>query len=88
MMTNRKDGTLYVGVTAWIRHRVHQHRTGTGSEFVRQYRLTRLVWCAWFDDVREAIACEKRLKHMKRAEKVRLIHEANPEWSDLYETLL
>jgi len=43
-----------------------------------------LVHCERFDDIESAIRREKRLKKWKRAWKIRLIEETNPNWDDLY----
>ena len=88
ILTDRKDGTLYVGVTNNLAARIAQHREGTGSAFVRRYGLFRLVYAQGFAAAREAIENEKRLKRWRRAWKVRLIEEANPNWRDLYEEIL
>ncbi len=87
ILTNRRNGTLYVGVTASLPLRVWQHREGRGSAFTRRYGLTRLVYYEWFDDIRDAIQRESTMKHWSRARKVRLVHGMTPEWDDLYETL-
>jgi putative endonuclease len=84
-MTNRPNGTLYVGVTADLARRYTQHREGTGSAFVRQYGLTRLVYAERHEDIIAAIQREKNLKHWLRAWKTRLIVAQNPEWRDLGE---
>ncbi len=87
ILTNRRDGTLYCGVTANLSMRIWQHREGRGSAFARRYRLTRLVYYEWFDDIRDAIQRESTMKHWPRAWKVRLIHGMNPDWDDLFERL-
>jgi putative endonuclease len=84
IMTNAPHGTLYVGVTADLAARVHQHRNGDGSKFCRRYGLTRLVHCEPYERIDEAIAREKAIKAWQRRWKTRLIEEANPGWSDLY----
>ncbi|NOJ46578.1 GIY-YIG nuclease family protein [Bradyrhizobium archetypum] len=76
-------GTLYIGVTNNVRTRVEQHRAGRGSIFVKQYGVTRLVHVEEFASSLEAIAREKQLKNWRRDWKIRLIEEANPDWSDL-----
>ena len=86
-MTNRRDGTLYVGVTSNLPARAYQHREGLVEGFTRQYGLKLLVYYEQFDDIRDAIAREKAIKHWPRAWKVRLIHGMNPQWDDLYATL-
>ncbi len=87
MMTNRRDGTLYLGVTSDLARRAWQHREGLVEGFTRQYGLKSLVWYEWHDDIRFAIQREKTMKHWPRAWKVRLIHGLNPAWDDLHETL-
>jgi putative endonuclease len=87
IMTNRRNGTLYTGVTSNLSRRGFEHREGLADSFTKQYGLTRLVYYERFDDIRIAIQREKTMKHWKRAWKVQLIHAMNPEWDDLYETL-
>jgi putative endonuclease len=87
MMTNQPFGTLYVGVTNDIARRAWEHREGVGSAFTSRYRLTRLVYTEWHDDIRSAIRREKRLKHWPRVWKLNLIEDQNPLWLDLFETL-
>jgi len=84
IMSNRKDGTLYTGVTAELGARIDQHRNGEGSSFCKRYGLTRLVYCENYDRIEEAIAREKQIKKWRRAWKVNLIEDVNPEWEDLY----
>ena len=85
IMTNRRNGTLYVGITNNIIRRAYEQRTGTIDGFTKRYRLHRLVYCEWHDDVRSAIQREKNLKEWPRAWKTRLIRHTNP---DLYDGLL
>jgi putative endonuclease len=87
IMTNRRNGTLYLGVTSSLSLRGWQHRTGLVEGFTKRYGLTRLVYYERFEDIRDAIQREKTMKHWPRAWKVRLIHSLNPDWDDLYETL-
>jgi putative endonuclease len=87
MMSNRRNGILYVGVTTSLPKRSFEHREGLVNGFTRRYGLKMLVYYEVFDDVRDAIQREKTMKHWPRAWKVRLIHGLNPEWKDLYETL-
>ena len=85
IMTNRPNGTLYVGVTGDLSRRAFEHRDGLENGFAKRYGLTRLVYAERHDDIRDAIHREKRLKRWPRAWKVRLIVEGNPTWSDLSE---
>ena len=87
LMTNRPNGTLYLGVTSDLPRRAWQHRTGAIEGFTKRYGLERLVWCEEHLDIRAAIQRERTMKHWPRAWKVRLILAANPMWRDLYEDL-
>ena len=87
IMTNKPDGTLYVGVCADIVARVAQHRDGTGSAFCKRYNLKRLVYVEPYPTIDEAIRREKAMKEWLRAWKVRRIEEANPNWDDLWEVI-
>jgi putative endonuclease len=87
IMTNKPNGTLYTGVTADLARRVHQHREGKGSEFCRQYGLTRLIYAEPHDEIEAAIRREKQIKEWRRAWKLRLINSMNAGWDDLFDKL-
>jgi putative endonuclease len=88
IMTNRPNGTLYVGVTADLARRVWEHREGVADSFTKQYGLKRLVYAERHEDIRAAIQREKNMKHWPRTWKVRLILAGNPTWADLYDGLV
>ncbi len=88
IMTNKPRGVLYIGVTADLADRIHQHRNGTGSAFCRRYGLTQLVLAEPHDDITLAITREKALKAWKREWKIRLIEESNPDWRDIFDLIL
>jgi putative endonuclease len=88
ILTNRPNGTLYIGVTSNLIQRVWQHREGVVPGFTKRYGLKRLVYFEAYDDISVAIQREKNVKHWSRTWKVRLILASNPEWRDLYETLI
>lgn len=83
IMTNRRRGVLYVGVTSKLAERVAQHKAGVGSDFCARYRLVRLVHAEAFGDIREAIAREKVLKRWRRDWKIALVEAGNPEWAEI-----
>ena len=87
-MTNRRNGTLYVGVTSDLIGRCYQHRNGLLRGFTKQYGLKQLVYFERHEDIRSAIQREKTIKHWPRAWKVRLIHRHNPDWQDLFHSLI
>lgn len=86
ILANRRNGFLYIGVTSDIRRRLAEHQQGL-SRHTRKYRIKRLVYLEPHDRITDALQREKRLKYWKRAWKIRLIEEANPDWSDLARTL-
>ena len=88
IMTNQPNGILYLGVTAYLQHRVWQHREGLVDGFTQRYGLTRLVYAEPHASISAAIQRERTMKHWPRAWKIRLILKANPEWADLYDQLL
>jgi putative endonuclease len=87
ILANRKNGTLYVGVTNDLSRRVFEHREGRGAVFTKKYDVTNLVYFEVFDRIMDAIDREKELKKWRRAWKIGLIERENPDWKDLYLTL-
>ena len=88
IMTNRPNGTLYVGVTDNLARRAWEHREGVADGFTKRYGLKRLVYAERYPDIRSARQREQNLKHYRRAWKVRLILVHNPDWADLYGSML
>ena len=85
IMTNIKNTVLYTGVTNNLVRRVYEHRSGIGSEFVKKYRVLRLVYFEVFEQVVLAIAREKQIKGGSRQQKIDLVNGMNPGWKDLYD---
>lgn len=83
IITNKKNGTLYIGVTNDLVRRLDEHREGNGSEFANKYGLTRLVYCEEYFTSLDAISREKQLKNWKRQWKIDLIEETNPSWDEI-----
>ncbi|MDP2849603.1 MAG: GIY-YIG nuclease family protein [Sulfuricurvum sp.] len=88
IMSNKKDGVLYIGVTSDIVKRVYEHKNGFVDGFTKQYYLKNLVYYEVYDDIEEAIKREKQLKNWHREWKIELINKQNPDWEDLYESIL
>jgi putative endonuclease len=84
IITNRKNGALYTGVTAEMSRRALEHRDGTGSKVAAKYGIYRLVYVEFHDEIDNAILREKRIKKWRRAWKIALIEESNPDWRDLF----
>lgn len=87
IMASRRNGTLYLGVTADLAKRAYEHRNGIVAGFTRKYGCKLLVWYQVFDDLDSARHRELQMKEWRRAWKLRVIEEMNPDWNDLYDTL-
>ncbi len=88
ILTSQRHGTLYIGVTSNLIRRVYEHRMQFVDGFSKKYHIHRLVYFEVCPDINSAIAREKQLKKWNRQWKIELIEKANPEWDDLYLTLL
>ena len=82
ILASRRHGTLYIGVANNLQTRLEQHRIGLGSEFVKKYRVHRLVYVEPYENAEDAIRREKQLKKWNRDWKIELIEQDNPEWRD------
>ncbi|HEY6520424.1 MAG TPA: GIY-YIG nuclease family protein [Roseiarcus sp.] len=87
ILANRRQGTLYTGVTSNLAERIFQHRAGLTPGFSSRYGCNRLVFYERYERMDEAIAREKQIKGGSRARKIALIEAMNPAWSDLYMSL-
>jgi putative endonuclease len=85
IVTNKPNGTLYIGVTGGIDDRIERHKNGEGSIFTSKYKLHKLVYFEEFQYIDDAIKREKQLKNWHRQWKINLIEEENPNWNDLSE---
>jgi putative endonuclease len=88
ILASKPFGTLYIGVTNDLARRVYDHRQGAASQFTRRYGVTMLVWFEQYQTVPEAIQRETSLKRWKRDWKIDLVNQTNPDWRDLYSTLI
>lgn len=82
IMTN-KSGTLYTGMTNDLMRRVFEHRQMKTPGFTSKYRITKLLYYEYTEDVRAAIGREKQIKGWRRSKKISLIESMNPDWNDL-----
>jgi putative endonuclease len=84
IVTNRPDGTLYIGVTSDLIKRIYEHKNKLVDGFTSKYNLKILVYYEVLDTMEEAIKREKQLKNWQRSWKIELIKKQNPNWDDLY----
>jgi putative endonuclease len=83
IMTNQRNGTIYIGVTNNIVRRSYEHREGLVEGFTKKYGLKMLVYYETFDSISLAIQRETNLKRWPRKWKLDLIEGMNPQWRDL-----
>jgi predicted GIY-YIG superfamily endonuclease len=88
IMANRRNGTLYTGVTSDLVRRVWQHRETVLPGFTSRYGCKILVWYEQYEDMVTAITREKQIKGGPRQKKLALIAAMNPGWRDLYEDIV
>lgn len=83
ILTNKRNTTLYIGMTNSLERRMREHKTGYNEGFSKKYRLTKLVYYEEYNSPLDAIYREKRLKNWHRAWKLNLIRQHNPDFHDL-----
>ena len=84
ILFNKRNGTLYVGVTSDLVERIYQHKNKMADGFTKKYNVDKLGYYEIFEDIENAIEREKKLKNSPRKKKLELIETNNPEWHDLY----
>ncbi len=87
IVTNTRNGTLYIGVTSKLVQRIWQHRNGEIAGFAKKYGCKMLVYFEIHESIEQAISREKAMKEWKRAWKIRRVEEQNPAWRDLWEDI-
>lgn len=85
LLASAADGVLYAGVTSALAQRMTMHRQKLIEGFTKRYGVTRLVYYEFHETMDSAILRETQIKKWKRAWKVRLILQTNPEWLDLFD---
>lgn len=88
IVATSRRGTVYIGATSRLIHRVWQHRESMGGVFTSRYGVTRLVWYELHPTMRSAIAREKAIKKWNRAWKLELVERSNPDWRDLWNEIV
>jgi putative endonuclease len=88
ILANRRNGTLYIGVTSNLIKRVWEHKNKLAEGFTEKYGVNKLVYFEQASDAENAVRREKRLKKYNRRWKMDLIEKMNPDWKDMYEELI
>lgn len=87
ILTSRRNGTLYVGVTSDLPKRIWEHKNDLVEGFTKKYGVHMLIYYELHDNMEAALTREKQLKKWNRAWKLELIERENPDWRDLWEDL-
>lgn len=87
ILANKKNGTIYVGITSDLIKRIYEHKNKLINGFSRKYNLTNLVYYEVHDNIEEATNRERQIKNWHRQWKINLIEKNNPNWNDLSESI-
>jgi putative endonuclease len=88
ILASKRNGTHYIGVTSDLIKRVWEHKNDLVDGFTKKYGVHQLMYFEMHEDMASAIQREKQLKKWNRNWKIQLIEKENPEWADLYESLI
>ena len=88
LLANKHNNVLYTGVTNDLIRCVYEHKNKLVAGFTKKYNVVRLVYYEVCGSIITAIEREKQIKGWSRKKKQDLINVLNPEWTDLYRTLL
>ena len=89
ILSNSHKNVIYTGVTNNLVKRVYEHKNHLDkSSFTSRYNVENLVYFEATTDIDAAIEREKQIKGWNRKRKEKLIEANNPDWNDLYESIL
>jgi len=88
ILANKRNGTLYTGMTSDLVKRVWQHKNNMVDGFSKKYQIKHLVFFEVHQQAEEAIKREKQIKKWNRKWKIELIELNNPDWEDLYKSII
>jgi putative endonuclease len=87
-LTNKNNKVLYTGVTSDLPGRIYQHKNKMVEGFTNKYNVDKLIYYETMESAYGAITREKQIKAGSRKKKIDLINKMNPEWKDLYNSIL
>ena len=88
ILFNKRNGTLYTGVTSNLIKRVYEHKIKINVGFTNKYEVNKLGYYEKHSNIVSAIEREKQIKGGSRKKKIALIESLNPEWVDLYDMIV
>jgi putative endonuclease len=83
ILCNKRNGTLYTGVTSDLIKRVYEHKNNLADSFTKKYNIHKIIWYEIHQTAESAITREKQIKKWERKWKLELIEKDNPDWNDL-----
>ena len=72
-MLRCKDGTYYTGYTKDLENRIALHKSGKGAKYVKYKLPAELVYAKEYRYYKSALNEEKRIKKLKREQKLNLV---------------
>jgi len=89
ILTNERKNVMYVGVTNDLVRRMYEHKNHLIKRgFTARYNTERLVYFEHTTNETAEVEREKQIKGWNRARKNKLVESKNPNWDDLYESIL
>lgn len=88
ILANKRNGTLYTGITKDLVKRVYEHKNNLVEGFTKKYNIHMLVYYESTQNIMSAITKEKQIKAWKRTWKLNLIEKMNPDWNNLYDKII
>ena len=89
ILATNDNKVIYTGVTNNLIRRVYEHKNSLDlKSFTSRYHVHKLVYYECTTDVNSAIEREKQIKGWNRTHKNKLIESKNPNWNELYESIL
>ena len=88
IITNKTNHVLYTGVTSNLQRRIFEHKNKLVDGFSKTYNVNKLVYYEQSISIESAIKREKEIKGKKREYKINLINSFNPNWDDLYDSII
>ena len=88
ILSNKTNSVLYTGITSNVIKRIYEHKHNLVDGFTKNYLIHKLIYYEQYQDIRDAMEREKQLKAGSRKKKESLVTFLNPEWKDLYDSLV
>ena len=78
IIADKRNGTLYIGVTSDLVKRIYLHRNSLVDGLIKKYNCKILVFYKQYATMESAILREKQIKARSRKKKLTLIESLNP----------